>query len=102
VTASVAKPSAEISHPEASRSPAPSLVNAQQLRGMLADGQEIALIDVREELIFSQNHLLLARSVPLSRFEVKFAQLVPRRGTRIVLCGDGVAARAAGLLARNR
>jgi rhodanese-related sulfurtransferase len=99
VTASVAKPSAEISHPEPSRSPAPSLVNAQQLRGMLADGQEIALIDVREELIFSQNHLLLARSVPLSRFEVKFAQLVPRRGTRIVLCG--VAARAAVMLARN-
>jgi rhodanese-related sulfurtransferase len=70
---------------------------------MLADGQEIALIDVREELIFSQNHLLLARSVPLSRFEVRFAQLVPRRGTRIVLCddGDGVAARAAAILARN-
>jgi rhodanese-related sulfurtransferase len=70
---------------------------------MLADGQEIALVDVREELIFSQSHLLFARSVPLSRFEVRFAQLVPRRGTRIVLCddGDGLAARAAAILARN-
>jgi rhodanese-related sulfurtransferase len=58
---------------------------------------------VREELIFSQRHLLLARSVPLSRLELKFAQLVPRRTTRIVLCddGDGLAARAAAILARN-
>jgi rhodanese-related sulfurtransferase len=70
---------------------------------MLGDGGEIALVDVREELIFSQNHLLLARSVPLSRFELKFAPLVPRRTTRIVLCddNDGLAGRAAAILARN-
>jgi len=78
-------------------------MNAQQLRALLADGGEVALIDVREELIFSQNHLLLARSVPLSRFELKFAALVPRRATSIVLCddGDGLAERAAAVLARN-
>ncbi len=46
---------------------------------MIGDGGELALVDVREELIFSQSHLLLARSVPLSRFELKFAHLVPRR-----------------------
>jgi rhodanese-related sulfurtransferase len=81
----------------------PSPVGARQLHGMLADGRELALIDVREELLFSQNHLLLARSVPLSRFELKFIQLVPRRGTRIVLCddNDGLAARAAAILRRS-
>jgi rhodanese-related sulfurtransferase len=70
---------------------------------MIDDGGELALIDVREELIFSQSHLLLARSAPLSRFELKFAQLVPRRGTRIVLCDDddGLAPRAAAILGRN-
>ncbi len=70
---------------------------------MLADGGELALVDVREELTFSKNHLLLARSLPLSRLELKFAQLVPRRGTRIVLCddGDGLAARASAILSRN-
>jgi rhodanese-related sulfurtransferase len=80
-----------------------ALVNPAALRGMLDDGGELALIDVREELIFSQNHLLLARSVPLSRFELLFAPLVPRRATRIVLCDDddGLAARAAAILARN-
>jgi rhodanese-related sulfurtransferase len=70
---------------------------------MIGDGGELALVDVREELIFSQRHLLLARSIPLSRLELKFAQLVPRRATRIVLCddGDGAAGQAAAILARN-
>ena len=39
---------------------------------MLDDGRELALIDLREELIFSQGHLLLARSIPLSRLELQF------------------------------
>jgi rhodanese-related sulfurtransferase len=77
-------------------------VSAPALKAMLADGQELALIDLREELIFSQNHLLFARSMPLSRLELNFARLVPRRGTRIVLCddADGLVERAAEILAR--
>jgi len=77
------------------------LVDAVTVRRMLDDPDELAIIDVREELIFSQNHLLHARSVPLSRLELLFAALVPRRGTRIVLCDDddGAAQRAARILA---
>jgi rhodanese-related sulfurtransferase len=73
------------------------------LKAMLGDGEELALIDVREELIFSQNHLLWARSIPLSRLELNFARLVPRRATRIVLCddADGLVERAAEVLARS-
>jgi rhodanese-related sulfurtransferase len=73
------------------------------LKAMLADGQELAIVDVREELIFSQGHVLAARSVPLSRLELRFARLVPRRSTRIVLIddADGLAERAAAILARN-
>lgn len=68
---------------------------------MLGDGKELALVDVREELTFSQNHLLWARNVPLSRLELHFARLVPRKSTRIVLCddNDGLAERAAVILA---
>jgi len=68
---------------------------------MLGDGKELALVDVREELTFSQNHLLWARNVPLSRLELRFARLVPRKSTRIVLCddNDGLAERAAVILA---
>jgi len=78
-------------------------LNPAALKAMLADGEELALVDLREELTFSQNHLLFARSVPLSRLELTFAGLVPRRGTRIVLCddADGLAERAADILART-
>ncbi len=72
------------------------------IKAMLGDGEELALVDVREELTFSQNHLLWARSVPLSRLELRFAHLVPRLTTRIVLCddNDGLVARAAEILIR--
>jgi rhodanese-related sulfurtransferase len=104
VSAPVSDAAAEQARPQAyTSSNTPPKVDAHRLRAMLADGGELALVDVREEFIFSQNHLLLARSVPLSRFELKFAALVPRRTTRIVLCddGDGLAERAAAILARN-
>src|SRR6202011_4267103 len=76
------------------------LISPQVLHAMLADSGELALIDVREELIFSQAHLFFARSIPLSRLELNFARLVPRRSTRIVLCDedDGLAQRAARVL----
>src|SRR5882757_8108129 len=79
---------------------APRPLQPAAVKAMLADGQELAIVDLREELIFSQSHLLFARSVPLSRLELKFAALVPRRGTRIVLCddADGLVERAADIL----
>lgn len=79
----------------------PRAVTAIVVRAMLDDGEELALIDVREELTFSLNHMLWARNVPLSRLELRFARLVPRKTTRIVLCddNDGLAERAAAILA---
>lgn len=75
-------------------------MKAADLHDQLTDGQEIALVDVREEGTFGAEHLLLAVNVPLSRLETDFARLVPRKTTRIVLCDDGgaEAARAASLL----
>ena len=77
-------------------------VSPATIKAMLGDGGELAPIDVREELIFSQNHLLWARNVPLSRLELRFARLVPRKTTRIVLIddNDGLVQRAAAVLAR--
>lgn len=77
-------------------------VGPAAVKAMLGDGHELALIDVREELTFSQNHLLWARSIPLSRLELRFARLVPRPSTRIVLCddGDGLVERAADIIVR--
>jgi len=77
--------------------------SAAAVRDMLRDGQELALLDLREELIFSQSHLLFARSVPLSRLELIVPRLVPRRSTRVVLCdaGEGLAERGAAVLLRH-
>jgi len=77
---------------------------ATTVKHLLTDergGKEVALIDLREELAFSQNHLLHARSVPLSRLELMFARMVPRKTTRIVLMddGEGLNTRAADILA---
>ncbi|HEX3498635.1 MAG TPA: rhodanese-like domain-containing protein, partial [Stellaceae bacterium] len=73
------------------------LLPARELKAMLRDGGELALIDVREEGEFGRNHLLFACNLPLSRLEMRIDALVPRRSTRMVLCDadDGLAQRAA-------
>lgn len=75
-------------------------VSAQALRQMLLDDGELALIDVREAGIFSKGHLLYACPVPLSRLELRVADLLPRRSVRVVVCDgdDGLAQKAAARL----
>ena len=76
-------------------------IGADALRAALQGGEEIALLDVREEAAFGPEHILLAVHLPLSRLELRAAWLVPRRNTRIVLCdgaGEELAERAAGIL----
>jgi len=64
-------------------------VAARQLKAMLHDGAEIALLDVREAGQFGESHLLFATPCPYSRLELDIVALVPRRSARIVLCDDG-------------
>ncbi|MBI2295574.1 MAG: sulfurtransferase [Betaproteobacteria bacterium] len=67
----------------------PKTVSARQLKAMLHDGAEIALLDVREAGQFGESHLLFSVSLPYSRLELDVTRLVPRRSTRVVLCDDG-------------
>ncbi len=71
-------------------------VSPRDLKNMLHDGGELALLDVREEGQFGEGHLLFATPLPYSRLEIGIGALVPRKSARIVLCddGDGVAERA--------
>jgi rhodanese-related sulfurtransferase len=74
------------------------IISAGQLKRMLHDGSEIALLDVREAGQFGESHLLLATPLPYSRLELDVATLVPRKSARVVVCDDGalgVAGRAA-------
>src|SRR5690348_8229704 len=87
----------------ASRASEPvAAIEPRQVKAMLRDRGELALLDVREEGVFARNHLLFATPLPLSRLELDLAALVPRRSTRIVLIddGDGLAERAAALMMR--
>ena len=76
-------------------------INVGTLRDWLADGGEIAFIDVREEGPHADGHPLLAINLPYSRIELDILRLVPRKSTRVVLVDDddGVAVRAARRLA---
>jgi len=79
---------------------APSL-----LKSWLHDGQEVALLDVREHGQYGEAHLFYATPLPYSRLELDVRRLVPRRDVRVVVYddggapGDGVAWRAADRLA---
>ena len=75
-------------------------ISPAELKAMIADGGELAILDPREEGVFSKSHLFLAVSCPLSRIEMLIGKLVPRSGTRIVLTDDDekLAQRAASVL----
>jgi len=79
-------------------------VTAAEVRTMLRDGGELAVLDLREEGVFSEHgHLFFANSMPLSRLELQIRDLVPRPGTRIVVHDsghDGLAERGAARLGR--
>jgi rhodanese-related sulfurtransferase len=84
-----------------SRSLSPQKLHDLILKALANDGTELAIVDVREEQAFADNHLLYAISVPLSRLELLMADLAPRRAITVVVCdaGDGgLASRAAAKL----
>ena len=64
-------------------------VTPRQLKAMLRDGGELALLDVREAGQFGESHLLFATPLPYSRLELDVEGLVPRKSTRVVVCDDG-------------
>jgi rhodanese-related sulfurtransferase len=73
-------------------------INARQLRERYDDGRELAVLDVREEGVYSRDgHLLRVSNVPLSVLELRVRALLPRLATRIVICdgGEGLADPAA-------
>ena len=69
----------------------------QDIRRALLAHEELALIDLREEDPFAQEHPLFAANIPLSKLELEIYARVPRRDTAITLYDDaeGLAAPAA-------
>lgn len=59
------------------------------LRGWLADGAELALLDAREEGEFGASHLFWAVPCPFSQREIRARALLPRKSVRLVCIDDG-------------
>src|SRR5258708_24048009 len=75
-------------------------ISPQAIRGDLIARREIALVDLREGAAFASGHPLFAAQISLDRLETEMLNLVPRRGSRIVLFDNGeeLVSRAAATL----
>ncbi len=62
-------------------------VSYYEVRARLVARDEIALLDVREEDPYAQEHPLWAANMPLSRIELDAWRRIPRRDTLIVIYG---------------
>lgn len=63
-------------------------ITATTLKNWIHDGNEIALLDVREHGQYGEEHLFYVTSIPYSRLEHEIQRLVPRKSVRTVLIGD--------------
>ena len=78
-------------------------ISASSLHRWLLSGEEVALIDVREQGVFGQGHLLVASNLPIGELEVRVLALIPRLSVPVVICdsGDGVALAARSTMLRG-
>ena len=76
-------------------------IDAHSLHAALCSGQEIALIDPREQGSYGARHILRAVNMPRSRFELLYHRMIPRQSVPIVLCdaGEGLVTGVADILA---
>lgn len=75
-------------------------IQAHQLKDWIHDTQEVAVLDVREQGQFGEDHLFFAVPLPYSELELHIGRLVPRAATRTVVYGDDATAPAVEAAAR--
>jgi rhodanese-related sulfurtransferase len=73
---------------------------SETVRERLRAGEEIALLDVREEAFFAAGHPLFAVNLPLGRIEELVTGLIPRQNVPVVVYdnGEGLVRPAVALL----
>lgn len=76
-------------------------IDASTLKKWLQDGDELAVLDAREQGVYFRSHLFHAACVPLSQLELVLPTSVPRRDTRTVWCDDGLTDSTGTTLARR-
>ena len=72
-------------------------VTAGELAAMGADGEELAVLDIRDVAAHASGHVPGSCPVPASELELRLPGLLPRRAVRVVVIGeDDMAAHRAG------
>ena len=61
------------------------LRTAADIRRALLAGEELALVDVREEALYATGHPLFAVNIPLSKLELEIYSRIPRRTTPVTV-----------------
>src|SRR4051812_8699602 len=64
-------------------------ITAETLRDWITDGQELALLDAREDGEFGASHLFWAVPCGLARKEMRVRALLPRQSVRVCCVDDG-------------
>jgi rhodanese-related sulfurtransferase len=64
-------------------------ISAETLLGWITDGQELGLLDAREDGAFGTSHLFWAVPCGLARKEIRARALLPRLATRVCCVDDG-------------
>ncbi len=64
-------------------------ISPAELARRLHDGEELAVLDAREQGVYFHSHLFRASCVPVSNLELLLDELVPRRDTQVIWCDDG-------------
>ncbi|WP_291863736.1 rhodanese-like domain-containing protein [Bradyrhizobium sp.] len=79
----------------------PPAVTPSQVRSMLLQRDEIALLDLRHEAAFATGHPLFAANMAAGRIALEAEARLPRKDVAIVVydAGEGLVAQAAGRLA---
>ncbi len=76
-------------------------ITAATLKAWINDGQELAILDAREDGEFGRSHLFWANPCGLSKAEIRARQILPRLSVRICCVDageDGLAGRLAAVL----
>ncbi|MBX8632051.1 MAG: rhodanese-like domain-containing protein [Thermoplasmata archaeon] len=76
-------------------------VSADELRSALEKGEDVSIVDVREEWEFSRYRIRNSRCVPLSAFASSFRS-IPKEGKVIFVCEVGGRSEQAVQFLRNR
>lgn len=64
-------------------------VQPSEVKAMIRDGAELAIVDAREEGEFGTGHLFWAAPLPRSRLPLRARALLPNPGARTVVTDDG-------------